>query len=125
MKFYKCKNCGKVVTVLTDKVNPDADCNDDRQILEPFTTDGAREKHVPIVKRSKSRKFVTVTVGSVLHPMEEKHYIEWIVLVTKEGTQIVHLHPGDKPRARFLVRKADTVKEVYSYCNLHGLWRNK
>jgi desulfoferrodoxin len=66
---------------------------------------------------------VTVTVGSVAHPMLDNHYIEWIALQTKSGNQRKGLHPGDEPKAVFLVPEDDEIVDVYAYCNLHGLWK--
>ena len=67
---------------------------------------------------------VTITVGSVGHPMLEAHYIEWIMLETKEGRQRKSLKPGDKPVATFALTDGDAVVSAYEYCNLHGLWKS-
>ena len=83
------------------------------------TTDGAHEKHVPVIEQN--GEDVTVRVGSVDHPMLDAHYIEWILLETKQGFQIHYLKPGMKPKASFKVNEA--VVAAYEYCNLHGLWK--
>ena len=85
----------------------------------PNTTDGAFEKHVPVI--SQKGDTVTVAVGSVAHPMLDVHYIEWIVLETATGYQKKDLKPGDKPEADFAV--TEPVIAAYEYCNLHGLWK--
>ena len=66
---------------------------------------------------------VHVTVGSVEHPMQDAHYIQWISVQTKQGSQIKHLHPGEAPKADFALTAGDEVVAVYAYCNLHGLWK--
>lgn len=94
----------------------------DFEELVPGTTDGAAEKHVPVIRIEGNR--VTVMVGEVEHPMLEEHYIEWITLETKKGMQTVYLDPqGGKPHAEFLLTEADEVIAAYEYCNIHGLWK--
>ena len=90
--------------------------------IEPNTTDAAGEKHVPVIEQNGS--MVTVTVGSVEHPMLDAHYIEWILLETKQGRQRKTLRPGDKPVATFALVEGDDVVAAYEYCNLHGLWKS-
>ena len=85
------------------------------------TTDAAQEKHVPEVKVE--GKKISVQVGSVLHPMTEEHWIQWIYLQTRRGGQYRLLLPTDKPEATFIVQDDDEPVAVYEYCNLHGLWK--
>ena len=87
----------------------------------PNTTDGAYEKHVPVIEHTGDH--VTVKVGSVAHPMLEIHYIEWILLETATGWQKHDLKPGEAPEASFAV--TEPVIAAYEYCNLHGLWMAK
>ena len=89
--------------------------------VTPNTTDGAYEKHVPVIEQLGDH--VTVKVGSVEHPMLDVHYIGWIVLETATGYQKHDLKPGDKPEAHFAV--TEPVLAAYEYCNLHGLWMAK
>ena len=89
--------------------------------LTANTTDGAYEKHVPVIEHTGD--FVTVKVGSVAHPMLDAHWIEWIVLETITGYQKHDLKPGDIPEAHFAV--TEPVVAAYEYCNLHGLWMAK
>ena len=121
MKFYRCAKCGKMVAMVKGSPCPTMCCGEAMQEIIPGTTDAAVEKHVPVwtVKDN----LVTVTVGSVLHPMEEKHYIEWIALKTKNGNQRICLKPGQEPKACFAICAGDEVEEVYAYCNLHSLWK--
>ena len=85
------------------------------------TTDAAVEKHVPVYQVKGGQ--VVVDVGSVAHPMIDKHYIEWVSLKTKMGNQRKALKPGDAPRVCFAICDGDQVEAVYAYCNLHGLWK--
>lgn len=120
MKFYKCKICGKLVAMVKETPVPTICCGKPMNELVPGTTDGATEKHVPVYKVENDT--VTVSVGSIEHPMTAEHHIEWIAIETENGNQRKELKPGDKPEAVFALVPYDTVKHVYEYCNLHGLW---
>ena len=98
-------------------------CGEAMVELKANTTDAAVEKHVPVVE--KNGNSVEVKVGSVVHPMEEKHYIEWIALETKNTAQFKMLKPGDEPKAVFALSDSDEAVKAYAYCNLHGLWSEK
>ena len=87
------------------------------------TADWKMEKHVPVITTSGST--VRVAVGSVEHPMIEKHYIQWIYLQTTHGGQRYILKPGDKPEAVFALAEGAAPLAAYAYCNLHGLWTAK
>ena len=121
MTFYRCARCGNIITHLTDSGARCVCCGEQMQALIPNTTDAAGEKHVPVITVDGTK--VTVTVGSVEHPMLEVHYITWIVLETKYGSQTRHLSPGEKPEAVFVIKEGDEVEAAYEYCNLHGLWK--
>lgn len=123
MEFLKCKKCGKVVQVLKDSACDIMCCGEAMVELKANTTDAAVEKHVPVVE--KNGNSVEVKVGSVVHPMEEKHYIEWIALETKNTAQFKMLKPGDEPKAVFALSDSDEAVKAYAYCNLHGLWSEK
>lgn len=122
MLFYRCMSCGNFVTFLTEKTacTPTC-CGKPMTELVPNTTDAAQEKHVPVVKVDGNH--VTVTVGSTLHPMLDNHYIQFIVLETKQGFQKKGLKPGDQPVAEFELAGGDAPVAAYEYCNLHGLWK--
>lgn len=105
MKFYKLD--GKIVVG-----------GDKGEEIIPNATEGAYEKHVPVIEHQ--GEHVVVKVGSVEHPMLPAHYIEWIVLETANGYQKKDLNPGEKPEASFAV--TEPVIAAYEYCNLHGLW---
>ena len=89
--------------------------------LVPNTTDAAQEKHVPVVEVKGNT--VKVSVGSVAHPMLEEHFIQFIILETKQGFQKKDLKPGEKPEALFALADGDEAVAAYEYCNLHGLWK--
>lgn len=91
------------------------------QEIIPGTTDGALEKHVPVIEVEGNK--VTVRVGAVEHPMLPEHYIEWIALETAQGNQRKPLAPGQKPEAVFMLAEGDSVVAAYEYCNLHSLWK--
>ena len=118
MIFYRCAVCGNIVTLLKNGGGELVCCGQPMTKLEPNTTDGAKEKHVPVISKENGK--IKVAVGSVLHPMLPEHHIEWIVLDTGGKTEIVYLKPGMEPKAEFTEVKTGTV---YEYCNLHGLWK--
>ena len=121
LKIVKCRECGKIAVILKDSACPTKCCGEAMEVLEANTTDAAQEKHVPVVTREGNR--ITVSVGSVDHPMIDAHYIEFIALETKTGFRIAYLNPGDKPCADFYAE--EPVTAVYAYCNLHGLWKTE
>lgn len=89
--------------------------------LDPAKAEGAGEKHIPIVDISGN--LVTVTIGSVAHPMTEEHGIDWIYLETTEGGQLKKLNPGREPKVQFSLTGEDKPIAAYAYCNLHGFWK--
>ncbi len=121
MEFYRCKHCGQIIEVVQGTGVPVICCGEPMEKLVPGTSDGAYEKHVPVIEVNGS--IVTVSVGSVEHPMMEAHYIQWIALQTKEGFQRKVLKPGEAPKAVFALTEGDQVEAAYEYCNLHGLWK--
>ena len=121
MKFYKCEICGKIVAMVKETPVDTMCCGQAMRELVPGTTDGATEKHVPVYTLEGNT--VKVKVGSVEHPMTDTHHIEWIAIETENGNQRKELKPGDKPEATFALVPRDKVKNVYEYCNLHGLWK--
>ena len=121
MKFYVCNHCGNIVQYVKNKGVPVVCCGEKMSELIPGTSDGAAEKHVPAVKVDGQK--VTVTVGSVEHPMLDAHFIEWVILETEKGFQKVELKPEQAPVAEFIVPEGDRPIAAYEYCNLHGLWK--
>ncbi len=123
MKFYRCKHCGQIVAVVKATGVPLICCGEAMEEIVPGTVDAAVEKHVPVF--SVDNGVVSVTVGSVEHPMQPEHYIEWIALKTKSGNQRKALKPSDAPKAEFAILDGDEVEAVYAYCNLHSLWKSE
>ena len=121
MKFYRCKKCGQIVAMVEKKHCPVMCCGEPMEELIPGTVDASLEKHVPVYEVKDNK--VHVTVGAVEHPMLEEHFIEWILLQTKQGNQRKVLKAGDAPKATFALLEDDEVVAVYAYCNLHGLWQ--
>ncbi|MCC8130217.1 MAG: desulfoferrodoxin [Ruminococcus sp.] len=121
LKFYICSHCGQIIAKIKDKGVPVMCCGEPMKELVPGTTEAATEKHIPVY--TVDGNTVNVTVGSVEHPMTEAHYIEWILLETKNGNQRKVLTPSDLPKASFALLPGDEVVAVYAYCNLHGLWQ--
>ena len=119
VKFYICPHCGNIVEMVNDSgVNPVC-CGKPMNELVPNTVEASGEKHKPEVKVE--GKVVTVNVGSVNHPMEEVHWIEWVQLNTDKGSYRKELNPGQAPNVSFQLNDEKPLG-VYAYCNLHGLW---
>ena len=123
MKYYKCGVCGNIIEFAKESGVPVMCCGQKMEELIPGTSDGAQEKHVPVV--SVEGNHVTVQIGAVGHPMVDAHYIEWIVIETKKGSQKVKLLPGQAPKAEFWLAEDDAFVAAYEYCNLHGLWKSE
>lgn len=121
MKFYHCKHCGNIIGYAYNSNVPVVCCGEEMTLMPVGTVDASREKHVPAITVNGNE--VTVKVGSVEHPMEEKHYITFIALETKNGNQRKVLKPHDKPEATFALVDGDEVIAAYEHCNLHGLWK--
>lgn len=121
MKFYQCSHCKNIITYVDNKGVPLMCCGEKMQELVPGTVDAALEKHVPVVEKDGNK--VSVKVGSVTHPMLEEHYIVFIAIETKNGSQIKYLKPGEEPAAEFVLADGDEFVAAYEYCNLHGLWK--
>ena len=118
-QIYRCNVCGNIVEVLHAGVGQLVCCGQPMGLLSEKTEDVGREKHVPVVE--KTGKGVKVKVGSIPHPMEEQHYIEWIEVIAGGRVYRKFLNPGEKPEAEFEIVAEDVVAR--EYCNLHGLWR--
>jgi len=119
-QVYKCDSCGHIVEMLHAGQGQMFCCGKPMRVLSENTVDAALEKHVPVV--TKAGEGIEVKVGSVAHPMEKEHYIEWIEAV-KDGKVIFrqYLNPGDAPEAKFKTDAKGVV--VREFCNLHGLWK--
>jgi len=120
-QIYRCNVCGNIIEVLHAGVGTLVCCGQPMELLTEKTEDAGLEKHVPVIEKTETGYLVKV--GSIPHPMEEKHYIEWIELVTDGKSCRKFLKPDEKPEALFEV-KAEKVW-AREYCNIHGLWKSK
>jgi len=151
--FYQCRKCGNIAALLKPSGVALSCCGEEMVLLAANSTDASKEKHVPQVSLENGR--IKVSVGSVIHPMADEHYIEWIALVTDDREEFAYLKPGKEPSAvspnhinydrepytgendeivpncegspcNFVLPKgAEGKVVVYAYCNLHGLWKNE
>ncbi len=119
-QIYKCNVCGNIVEVLHAGVGQLVCCGQPMELLTEKTVDVGLEKHVPIIEKVGNK--VKVKVGSVPHPMEQKHYIEWIEIIADGRVYRKFLKPRDRPEAEFEIT-AERV-EAREYCNIHGLWKS-
>ncbi len=119
LQVYKCEVCGNMIEVIHASRGQLVCCGQPMRLYQENTTDASREKHVPVVEKSNDN--VKVRVGSIAHPMEEKHYIEWIEVITGDKAYRQFLKPGGKPEAIFSINADQIVAR--EYCNLHGLWK--
>jgi superoxide reductase len=122
-EIYKCETCGGIVEIIHEGESDLVCCGQPMTKMVEKSTDAGSEKHLPVVE--KAEHGVTIKIGSIPHPMEEKHYIEWIEVFMKDGRVVrIPLHPGDKPEIHF-GHSVDDLIEVRAYCNIHGLWSKK
>jgi len=120
LQVYKCEVCGNIVEVLHGGGGELVCCGEAMKLSVENTVDAAKEKHVPVME--KQADSVKIKVGSVAHPMEEKHYIEWIELVAGDKVYRQFLQAGQAPEAVFCPEGAAATARAY--CNLHGLWKS-
>jgi superoxide reductase len=119
LEVYKCDLCGNIIEVLHGGAGELVCCGQPMKLFKENTVDAAKEKHVPVVE--KTADGFKVKVGSVAHPMEEKHWIEWVELLVDGKVFRQFLKPGQAPEASFCIKgEKVTARE---YCNLHGLWK--
>ena len=119
-QVYRCNVCDNIVEVLHAGKGELVCCGQPMELLQEKTADVGLEKHVPVVETTD--KGIKVKVGSVPHPMEDKHYIEWVELITDGDIHRKFLQSGDKPEAEFEIEAQKVVAR--EYCNIHGLWKS-
>jgi superoxide reductase len=119
LTIYKCEVCGNMVEVIHGGSGKLVCCGQPMKFFQENTVDAAKEKHVPVVE--KTADGVKVKVGAVAHPMEEKHYIEWVELLIDGKAYRQFLKPGEAPEAVFDIKAKNVIAR--EYCNLHGLWK--
>jgi superoxide reductase len=119
LEVYKCDACGNIVEVIHGGAGELVCCGEPMKLQVENTVDAAKEKHVPVIEKVEGG--VKVKVGDVPHPMEEKHYIEWVEIIAGDKADRQFLNPGETPEA-FFKTDAENVS-AREYCNLHGLWK--
>lgn len=131
MRFFYCSICGNQIEMIKDSGNIPSCCGRQMVELRPESTDGALEKHVPKFEilhencLDKEKRIVKVQVGEIQHPMDDAHFIWWVIFETDQGVYRKDFYPHEKPVACFHLAKDERPKAIYSYCNLHGLWVKK
>jgi superoxide reductase len=119
LQIYKCEVCGNIVEMLHAGAGQLVCCGQPMKLFQENTVDASKEKHVPVIEKTATG--IKVTVGSVLHPMEPAHYIEWIEVIADGKAYRKFLNPGEAPVAEFELKANGVVAR--EYCNLHGLWK--
>ncbi len=119
LEVYKCIHCGNIVEVMHAGGGDLVCCGEPMKLMKEGTSDGAKEKHVPVIEKTATG--YKVKVGSVAHPMEETHWIEWIELIADGRSYTRFLKPGDAPEAEFCIQATEV--SAREYCNLHGHWK--
>ena len=120
MQIYKCEVCGNIVEMVHGGKGELVCCNQPMKLYEENSTDAATEKHVPVIEKTDAG--YKVKVGSIAHPMDEEHYIEWIELVSGNFSSRKFLKAGDASEAVFCIDSEDVTARAY--CNIHGLWKS-
>ena len=120
-EIYKCDVCGHIIEILHTGKGTLVCCDKNMKLMPEQSKGEYAEKHAPVI--TKNDQGVSVNIGSIDHPMEDKHYIEWIEILTDKGYSRKWLKPGEKPHMKFPVKTE--IKKARMYCNLHGLWTNK
>jgi superoxide reductase len=119
-EVYKCSVCGNIVVVVHASDGELVCCEKPMELMKENTVDASKEKHVPVIEKKDGS--VKVKIGSVPHPMEENHYIEWIEVMADGRSYRKFLSPGDAPEADFEITAQDI--KARAYCNVHGLWQS-
>ncbi|MGA7563484.1 MAG: desulfoferrodoxin [Desulfobaccales bacterium] len=119
LQVYKCQICGNIVSMLHSGDGALVCCGEPMKLMLENTVDAAKEKHVPVIEKTAAG--FKIKVGSVAHPMEQSHYIEWIEVIADGKSYRQFLNPGEAPEATFAIEANNVVAR--EYCNLHGLWK--
>ena len=123
MKFYRCDHCKNIITYVDNKGVPVHCCGQPMTELIPLdSSNPSAEKHVPVVEIDNNK--INVSVGSIPHPSVEEHYIQFIAIETKFGSQIRYFKPGELPNVQFILAEGDEFIAAYELCNIHGFWKS-
>ncbi len=120
IRFFKCSKCGNIITSSNESITC---CGEKLTELIPNKTEAATEKHIPVLNIEGTTAFITV--GEILHPMLEEHYISWIYVITNKRVIKYDLLPNNEPKVELPLLKNEELIKVYAYCNTHGLWVNE
>lgn len=120
-EIYSCKACGALLEVISEGQGSPSCCGQEMELIKPNTVEASQEKHLPVIEVTSEG--VLVKVGSIAHPMEEKHYITLIEIIVDGRVYRQQLKPGAKPEAFFPIKAQHLVAR--EYCNLHGLWQSE
>ena len=121
--FYECDNCKIVLEEINGQAGEFSCCGRPMKKMTANTSEGAAEKHLPVVHQNGQE--IEVRVGDVFHPMTKEHSIEWVYLETQKGAQRVYLEPDKEPVAKFVLPQDDKAVAAYAFCNLHGFWKTE
>ena len=121
LEIYKCEHCGNILEAIHEGGGKLVCCGEAMKLLAENTVDASNEKHIPVIEKAAGD--IKITVGNIPHPMEEKHYIEWIELIADGKSYRQFLNPGGAPEAIFKIDAAAQVT-AREYCNIHGLWKS-
>ncbi len=119
-QVYRCEVCGNIVQILHGGVGTLVCCNRSMKLLNELTKDSGMEKHVPVIERNGNT--IKIKVGTVQHPMEEQHYIEWVEAISNDKIYRKHLQPGSKPEVEFVIEGNNIIAR--EFCTVHGMWRS-
>ena len=122
VQFFVCNHCGNTFAMIKNQAASIKCCSENMKEIIAGTSEGAKEKHVPVYHID--GETITVSVGETEHPMTPEHYIDWVCIETEEGFQFKKLTPDMSPRVSFSLTKGDKVRSVYAFCNLHSLWKS-
>jgi superoxide reductase len=120
LQIYKCEVCGNIVEMLHGGKGDMICCEQPMKLFKENSTDAVVEKHVPVVNENANG--FSVKIGSIAHPMEESHYIEWIEIIDGDKSYRQFLNPGQSPEAAFCINSKKIIAR--EYCNIHGLWKS-
>ncbi|MGB3341661.1 MAG: desulfoferrodoxin [bacterium] len=119
-QIFKCEICGNIIEILHSGAGQLVCCDQPMKSVVENSEDAAEEKHVPVIERSPEG--ILVKIGSTPHPMEEKHYIEWVQVIADKESYRKFLSPGNEPEALFRIEADNVIARAY--CNIHGLWKS-
>lgn len=122
-EFYSCKENQIIIERICGEKESFSCEGTELKKLIPNTSEGAQEKHLPVIEQNGNT--IIVKVGSIFHPMSEEHSIQWVYLETEKGGQRINLKADEEPVATFILSQGDRPIAAYAYCNLHGFWKTK